>query len=98
MKIVGQIGEPPFGVVTSDGVRVLLAHTFESAREFVSGFRVVITAHTHKPRVELVNGMLFVNPGETSGWTYRKPTVAVLETDPLSAEIVHLPEMPPPAQ
>lgn len=95
MKVVGQLGEPPFGVVTPDGVRILLAHTFESAREFLAGFHVVITAHTHKPRIENVNGTLFLNPGETSGWTYRKPTVAILETNALAAEIVPLPEMPP---
>jgi len=95
MKIVGQLGEPPFGVVTPDGVRILLAHTFESAREFVVGFQVVITAHTHKPRIETANSTLFVNPGETSGWTYRKPTVAILETNPLAAEIIPLPAMPP---
>jgi len=39
--------------------------------------------------------VLFINPGETSGWTYRKPTIAILETRPLSAQIVALPELPP---
>jgi hypothetical protein len=39
--------------------------------------------------------VLFVNPGETSGWTYRKPTIGVLETNPLSARIIALPELPP---
>jgi predicted phosphodiesterase len=42
--------------------------------------------------------VLFVNPGETSGWTYRKPTIGVLETEPLSARIIPLPEMAPAPQ
>jgi len=56
----------------------------------------VICGHTHKPHVWTdERGVLFVNPGEASGWTYRKPTIAILETNPLSAKIMPLPELPP---
>ena len=89
MRIVGEVGEPPFGVVTDDGTRILLSHVPESVRGLVDGFHVVISAHTHKPRITRdEQGRLFLCPGETSGWTYRKPTVAILETQPLAAEFV----------
>lgn len=97
MTVVGEIGEPPFGVLTADGTRILLTHTPESAREFARDFQVVISAHTHRPKIARdEEGRLYLNPGETSGWTFRKPSIAILETRPLHAEIVPLPELPPP--
>jgi predicted phosphodiesterase len=61
----------------------------------LEGADIVIHAHTHRPRVHHdTDGRLIVNPGETGGWTYRQPTIAVVETRPLSAEIVCLAPMP----
>jgi len=95
MRIVGAMGEPPFGILTRDGVRILLTHILEPAREFVSDFQVIISGHTHRPHiVEDKQGRLFINPGETSGWTFRNPSIALLETKPLRAEIIPLPELP----
>lgn len=91
MQIIGDIGDPPFGFRTSDGVRILLTHQFELLREMTEGSDVVIYGHTHKPSIRRdQTGRLFLNPGETSGWTYRKPSIAILETQPLAAEIVWL--------
>ena len=96
MKIVGTMGEPPFGVVAVDGTRILLAHVPEAVREMAEGFQVVISAHTHRPRIFTDDsGRLFINPGETSGWTFRQPSVVLLETEPLHAEILRLPDLPP---
>lgn len=96
LRIIGVVGEPPLGFRTADGTRILVTHQFELLRGDYDGADVVVYAHTHKPAVERdAGGRLFVNPGETSGWTYRKPTIAVLETKPLAAEIVPLAEMPP---
>ena len=53
-------------------------------------------AHSHRAGIERdAAGRLFVNPGETSGWTYRRPSIALLETSPLDARLVFLPEPPP---
>ena len=96
MRIVGAVGYPPFGFQTADGVRILVAHIAEQLRGMAEGAHVVVSGHTHKPSIRTdERGVLFINPGETSGWTYRKPTVAILETRPLSARIVALPELPP---
>jgi hypothetical protein len=54
-------------------------------------FDVLVYAHTHKPSIDFdERGRMLLNPGETSGWTYRQPTVAILETRPIQAEIVPL--------
>ncbi|HXY33887.1 MAG TPA: YfcE family phosphodiesterase [Planctomycetaceae bacterium] len=99
MRIIGPVAYAPFGFRTPDGVRILVAHIAEQVRGLVADSQVVICAHTHKPAVKTdENGVLFVNPGETGGWTYRKPTIGVLETRPLSARIISLPEMTPAPQ
>jgi putative phosphoesterase len=99
MRIIGPVGYPPFGVRTLDGIRILVAHTAEQVRGMVAGAHVVVCGHTHKPAVQTdPSGVLFVNPGETSGWTFRKPTIGVLETKPLSARIISLAEMAPAPQ
>jgi putative phosphoesterase len=95
MRIVGTLGEPPFGFETPDGVRVLVTHVLEHLRGYDGGCDVIISAHTHRPAISRSgNGPLYVNPGETSGWVFRKPTIAVLETRPLGAELIRLPEPP----
>lgn len=95
-SILGILGEAPFGFRAADGTRILLAHMQRDFRGADSDCEVIIYAHTHKPRISRDElGRLLLNPGETSGWTYRNPTIALLETNPLSARIIHLPPMPP---
>lgn len=93
MRIIGTLGEPPFGFKTADGKRFLLTHMDRTLRD-VTGegdFDVAIYAHTHKPSITRdERGRLFINPGETSGWSYGKPTVALLETSTMEARIVPL--------
>lgn len=96
MRIIGPVGHPPFGFRTRDGLRILVTHAAEDLRGCLEESDVVITAHSHKPRVDRDDaGRLWVNPGETSGWTFRKPSIALLDTRPLEARIVWLPELPP---
>lgn len=97
MRIVGTLGNPPFGVKLPDGRKVLLTHQLESLRGSVDGAEVVIWAHSHKPGIARdKEGRLLLNPGETAGWVFRKPTVAWFESESLEAEIVPLPEPGPP--
>jgi putative phosphoesterase len=96
LRIVGTVGEPPLGFRTADGTRIIVTHQYELLRGDTDGADVVVFGHTHKPSIVRDDaGRLLVNPGETSGWTYRKPTIAVLETTPLAAEIIALPALPP---
>ncbi|MDA1013326.1 MAG: metallophosphoesterase [Planctomycetota bacterium] len=96
MRIIGPIGEPPFGVQLADGTRILIAHEIGDLQSSPrSDFDVAIFAHTHRASIKRdEQGRLYINPGETSGWTYRKPTVVLLETSPLDAVLLSLPEMP----
>lgn len=97
MRIIGPVAEPPFGF-EADGTRFLVTHQIEKVRDLLDGCDVVISSHTHRPSIARDRGgRLFINPGETSGWTYRKPSIAIFDTETREAEIVHLPEMPPPA-
>ena len=96
MKIIGTLGEPPFGFKTPDGRRILLTHMDRSLRDLDGEFDVAIYAHTHKPSITHdEQGRLFINPGETSGWSYKNPTVALLDTTTMSARIIALNEVCP---
>jgi predicted phosphodiesterase len=54
-------------------------------------FDIAIYAHSHKPSITHdEQGRLFINPGETSGWSHGKPSVALLDTATLEAQIVFL--------
>ncbi len=49
---------------------------------------IVITGHTHEIVNEARDGKLFLNPGECCGWLTERCTVALLDTESCSAEIV----------
>ena len=96
LRIIGDVGEPPFCYKTPDGTKILMGHSAEQLRGLVDGCDVAVYAHSHRAGIiRDERGRLFVNPGETSGWTFRKPSIAILETEPLEARLVMLPEMPP---
>ena len=91
MEIIGEVGEPPFGFRIADGTRFLLTHQRELLRDLDEGSDIVIYAHTHRPKIwRDDNDRLFINPGETSGWTYGRPTIAVLDTETRQAELLDL--------
>ncbi len=91
MRIIGSIGEPPFGFKTPDGCRILLTHMERSLKGIEGEFDVAIYAHTHKPRIDRdEQGRVWINPGETSGWSYGNPTVVLFETTSKVATIVSL--------
>lgn len=56
----------------------------------LQGADVVITGHTHEVVNEKQNGTLFLNPGECCGWLTDRCTVALLDLEALSAEIVEV--------
>lgn len=97
MRICGTIGEPPLGIETRDGTRILLTHQLDRLKGLVDGADVIVFAHTHRPSIATdAQGRLFVNPGETSGWNFRKPSIAVIDSETRQARLVHLPPMPEP--
>ncbi len=65
--------------------RITLVHEYKKADT-----DIIVFGHTHTPHIEKQGEQLLVNPGEASGWISGKPSVAVLDLDPLFAEIVYL--------
>jgi len=51
---------------------------------------VVIFGHTHKPETNRDKDILFVNPGECSGWLTGRATIGILEMVDLGVEIIEL--------
>ena len=96
MRILGGVAEPPVGFQVLDGTRIVVTHVLNDVRDDLGECDVVVFAHTHRPSVATdSHGRLFINPGETSGWTFRTPSVCLLETETREATIIRLPEMPP---
>lgn len=92
IRIIGTLGEPPLGFRTPDGTRIIVVHMLRQLREAPGDYDLVIYAHTHKPSITRdEQGTVYLNPGETSGWTYGNPTVALIDTPQLTtARIVPL--------
>ena len=91
IKVIGTLKEPPAAYELDDGTRVVIVHMERQLNGYAHEFDVAIFGHTHRPCLKHdEHGRLFVNPGETSGWTYGNPTVALLETESLTAQILPL--------
>lgn len=95
-SLVGQMGEPPVRYTAADGTRFILCHMERQLRGLDEEWDIALFGHTHKPRVRRDEaGRLLINPGETSGWTFGQPTVALLETTTREVEIVRLDSLTP---
>lgn len=83
-----------FAEITVDGKRIALLHGHENEllRSIVAcgGYDVVVHGHTHEVSVRREKRTLVVNPGETCGWLYGRPTVAILDTEALEVKIIEL--------
>ncbi|MEM2187311.1 MAG: metallophosphoesterase family protein, partial [Thermofilaceae archaeon] len=53
-------------------------------------FDVVVYGHTHEIDVRMVGRTLVVNPGEACGYLTGRKTIAVLDTESRSVEIVEI--------
>jgi len=65
-------------------VRVYVVHDLAELEidPAVDGFRVVVSGHSHRPRIEERAGVLYVNPGSAGPRRFRLPVaVARLEID-----------------
>ncbi len=90
-QLVGELSEPPVRLTTADGIRFVLTHMKRQLRGLDDNYDVAIFGHTHKPRIENDDsGRLLINPGETSGWTFGRATIAVYDTQARQAELLDL--------
>jgi uncharacterized protein len=89
--LVGQIGEAPVRYTADDGTRFIVCHMQRQLRGQADDWDIAVFGHTHKPRIKQDElGRLLINPGETSGWTFGRPTIGLLETRTRKTEIISL--------
>jgi uncharacterized protein len=70
------------------GKKICLIHNRERLRrEDFEASDILIFGHTHEPKVERQEGRLVLNPGECGGWLTGRCTVALLNTEALTADV-----------
>lgn len=80
-SIVGTLDDLPRFYDAQDGTRFVIVHTLRQLCGQAGEFDVAVYGHTHQPRVHRDEaGRLLINPGEAGGWSFGRPTVALLET------------------
>ena len=89
-RIVGKLSEPPLHLTTDDGTRIVLTHMKNQLRGITTEYDIAVVGHTHKSRVERDGSRLIINPGETSGWSFGRPTIAILDTTNRQVQFIDL--------
>jgi putative phosphoesterase len=82
-------------VVETDGRSLYVLHDLKELDldPRVAGFDAVIVGHSHQPRIERRDGVLYLNPGSAGPRRFRLPIAIAwlaVEAAGLDAEIVHL--------
>ncbi|PWT88262.1 MAG: YfcE family phosphodiesterase [Proteobacteria bacterium] len=83
---------PETRLVEASGVRIYVLHDVHELGN-ASGFDVVVSGHSHKPREEWRDSVLFVNPGSAGPRRFQLPIVVAkldLGVRPWKVEFVEL--------
>ena len=66
---------PPTNVLEADGVAIYVVHNLQELdlKPEASGFAAVICGHSHIPKLEKKNGVLYFNPGSAGPRRFRLP-------------------------
>ncbi len=88
-KSKDRIKVPPHNI-TLENRKIIILHEPNNIDNLIKkqNYDIVIYGHTHNPVIERHERTLVINPGECSGWLSGKSTIAVLDLDNLTAEIV----------
>jgi uncharacterized protein len=73
---------PDTELVVLDGRTLYVLHNLNEIKldPAASGFHVVISGHSHRPKIETKNGVLYLNPGSAGPRRFKLPiAVATLE-------------------
>lgn len=91
VAVRGNIDKPPLksllpetAIAEAGGSLIYVLHDLAALdlNPAAAGFRVVLSGHTHKPRVEERDGVLYINPGSAGPRRFNLPvTVALLQVD-----------------
>ena len=84
---------PETALLNAGGVLVHATHDLSRLAAAPAGVRVVVSGHSHKPKIEERGGVLYVNPGSAGPRRFKLP-IAVAELivmdDAVTARIVEL--------
>jgi putative phosphoesterase len=89
---------PETKTVEIGGVRIHLVHDLKSLQKVPPGVRVVVSGHSHQPRIAKEGGVLYVNPGSAGARRFRLPVSVARLTiarGKAHAEILELDVAPP---
>ena len=86
---------PETEVLDVDGTSIYILHRLQDLdlKPEAAGFRVVISGHTHIPKRQMKNGVIYFNPGSAGPRRFRLPTtIGRLRVGPgtIRAEVVDL--------
>jgi len=85
----GRIKEGPL-FIELESKKIALIHDLNKLDLKDEKYNLIICGHTHKPEIRKESSSLIINPGECSGWLYRRPTVAILDLETLSTNFFRL--------
>jgi len=85
----GRIKDEPLEIV-EDSKKIILIHDLNKLDLKDKSYDLIIYGHTHKSEIRRKDSSLIINPGECSGWLYRRSTVAILDLETLSPKFYRL--------
>ena len=80
----GVIRKSPFEFAI-DGKNFVMFHRLFAAE--TKKYDYVLYGHTHRPRIENINGALYINAGEACGYRYGRRTAALIDLNANHCEI-----------
>ena len=84
---------PETALLNAGGVVVHAIHDLSQFAAAPAGVRVVVSGHSHKPKIEERAGVLYVNPGSAGPRRFKLPIAVaelIVDGDAVSARIVEL--------
>jgi uncharacterized protein len=86
---------PETEVLELEGASIYVLHRLQDLdlKPEAAGFRVVIFGHTHVPKQDISNGVLYLNPGSAGPRRFRLPVTVgrlIVEGANVSSEIIKL--------
>jgi uncharacterized protein len=86
---------PQTEVVELGGISIYILHDLETLdlKPEAAGFAAVISGHSHVPKQEMKNGVLYFNPGSAGPRRFRLPTTLgklLIEGSAIRGEIIRL--------
>lgn len=90
-KANGKIFPSPY-ILSLDRKNIVVLHEPETveALAFSAYYDLIIYGHTHQPDIRKLSSTLVVNPGKAAVLHKGRSTVALLDTEKMSAEIIEL--------